>query len=106
MINNSPYVLCTDIIPIQYDEMSEHYGHQPDKEGFIKSYKHRASTKVFNNASKTVPWTTWVGESLVADYGVSPSKVNVVPVGVNLGIWTNKTECGLHTLQDSDGSGI
>jgi glycosyltransferase involved in cell wall biosynthesis len=87
VINNSPYVLCTDITPIQYDEMSEYYGHQPDKEGFIKSYKHRASTKVFNNASKIVPWTTWVGESLVADYGVSPSNVNVVPVGVNLEIW-------------------
>jgi glycosyltransferase involved in cell wall biosynthesis len=34
-----------------------------------------------------LPWSTWVRQSLVADYGVDPGRVEVVPPGVDLDTW-------------------
>ncbi|MBE2221672.1 MAG: glycosyltransferase family 4 protein [Anaerolineae bacterium] len=85
-----PYVLCTDITPIQYDTMGNYYNHRPDKNGVIGAYKYRANTKVFNKAAHIVPWSNWTKHSLLNDYGVAPSKITVVPVGVDVELWKPK----------------
>jgi glycosyltransferase involved in cell wall biosynthesis len=46
---------------------------------------------IFNDAAHIVPWTNWVSQSLVDDYGVSPSRITVVPVGVDLKLWKSRT---------------
>jgi glycosyltransferase involved in cell wall biosynthesis len=82
-----PYVLCTDITPRQYDRMAEHYGHAPDGAGLVGQVKHRLNRRVFKRAARVLPWSTWARDSLVAEYGVDPSRVEVVPPGVDLERW-------------------
>jgi glycosyltransferase involved in cell wall biosynthesis len=83
----SPYVVITDVTPTQYDQMAEGYGHRPDRAGPFRWWKQRANVQVFKDAEWCVPWSTWVGRSLVADYGVDPGRVRVIPPGVDISRW-------------------
>lgn len=82
-----PYLLCTDITPLQYDAMGEQYGHRPDRPGLLKQYKHAVNRKLFQGAAWLVPWSTWVRDSLITDYGAPPERITVVPPGVDLARW-------------------
>lgn len=87
VLARTPYVLSTDITPSQYDEMATHYGHRADRPGPLKAFKRHVSKQVFRNAARVIPWTTWVAGSLTRDYGVPPSRINVIPIGVDLDVW-------------------
>lgn len=82
-----PYLISTDITPIQYDEMGAHYGHKADGEGLISYYKHRVNVKLLNNAAFLLPWSNWARDSLVNDYGVPVERIEVNPPGVDLERW-------------------
>lgn len=82
-----PYIAVTDITPVQYDAMAEHYGHRVDSNPLVRRAKHRASQRVFRRAAMCVGWSTWVRDSLIADYGVDPAHTAVVPPGVDLDRW-------------------
>lgn len=82
------YVIATDITPIQYDRLSSRYGHRPDRQGLLKSYKHHVNTTILRGAARLFPWSNWVRESLMADYGVMPQRIEVLPPGVDLTYWT------------------
>jgi glycosyltransferase involved in cell wall biosynthesis len=82
-----PYVLSTDITPLQYDAMAEHYGHRIDTGAVVRAYKRRLNTRVFRKAARIIPWTHWVHRSLVTDYGVPESRLTIVPIGVDLQRW-------------------
>ncbi len=82
-----PYVLCTDITPVQYDQMGRFYGHPPDAGGWVARYKHRVNRELFQGAAFTLAWSDWVKASLIGDYGVAPDKVEVLPPGVDLSLW-------------------
>jgi glycosyltransferase involved in cell wall biosynthesis len=82
-----PYVISTDITPIQYDRMSRPYGHAADRPGPLKAYKHAANRRVFGAATAVLPWSTWVRQSLIADYGVPLNRIEVIPPGVDLDRW-------------------
>lgn len=88
LVQNQPSFLCTDITPRQYDEMAEHYHHTPDSDGPISQLKHRRNQQLFQSAARLLPWSTWVADSLIQDYGVDPDKVTVLPPGVDLDVWT------------------
>jgi glycosyltransferase involved in cell wall biosynthesis len=83
-----PYVVSTDLTPIQYDQLGSLYGHRPDRRGPLKSYKHYVNKRLFQRAAKLLPWSTWARDSLISDYDVRPDKVEVVPPGVDLDRWT------------------
>ena len=82
-----PYILCTDITPIQYDEMGAHYGHAPDRNPLMRKYKHHVNKDLFQNATHTITWSHWVKNSLLTDYGVNPEKITVIPPGVDTNLW-------------------
>lgn len=82
-----PYVLCTDITPVQYDEMGEHYGHRRDRLPALRAYKHRANLRLFREAARILPWSNWTRRSLLEDYGVDARRIEVVPPGVDLTFW-------------------
>jgi len=92
LLGRAPYVLSTDITPLQYDGMAKHYGHQADRSGALKALKRHVNTRVFRKAAHLIPWTTWVKDSLLGDYGVSPARVSVIPVGVDLSLWQPRAE--------------
>lgn len=84
---HKPYVIATDITPIQQDRLADHYDHHLDSSNILRQYKHRVNTEVFQGAARLLPWSSWVAESLIRDYGVDPRRVEVMPVGVNLERW-------------------
>ncbi len=83
-----PYLIATDLTPIQYDQLARLYGHRPDRRGPLKAYKHRVNCSVLGGAARLLPWSTWASESLVTDYGVDPRRIEVIPPGVDLAQWT------------------
>ena len=83
----TPYVVCTDITPIQYDIMGDHYGHDTDSLAFVADAKHRTNMRMFSNAAKLLPWSTWTAQSLMDDYHIDPDKIEVIAPGVNLDSW-------------------
>lgn len=82
-----PYVLATDITPIQYNHMSEQYAHRPDRFALLRWYKHQVNTAVLRGAARLLPWSNWAAGSLVRDYGVDPQRIKVVPPGVDVVHW-------------------
>ena len=99
LIHRQPYILSTDITPRQYDEMAELYGHQPDRWKLLRDYKHRVNCALFRGAARVLPWSTWVEDSLIRDYGVNSERIEVVPPGVNLDIWRPKARQPNGTLR-------
>ncbi len=85
-----PYVVSTDITPVQYDAMATLYHHHPDRPGPVKWLKHRANAQTLRKADLVLPWTQWARDSLENDYGVSPKQMTVLPAGVDTGFWTLK----------------
>jgi glycosyltransferase involved in cell wall biosynthesis len=81
-----PYVLCTDITPMQYDRMGI-YGHVADRPGPLKAYKHRVNVAAFRQAARVIAWSSWARDSMIADYGVAPAQVETLPPGVDLEMW-------------------
>ncbi len=82
-----PYILCTDITPKQYDQMAEHYNHTPDGKGLLARYKHRVNVRLMQRAARIIPWSNWVADSLIKDYGVRPDRIEVIPPGVDTSLW-------------------
>lgn len=82
-----PYVLATDITPLQYDTMADAYGHVTDKVSLVASYKHHANVRLIRGASLILPWSHWAAGSLVDDYGADPARIVVIPPGVDLAFW-------------------
>jgi len=87
----SPYVIVTDVTPLQYDRIASGYGHRPDRFGMTRTLKHRRNLSVFRNAVQCVAWSTWAAASIVEDYGVDQSRVTVVPPGVDTRMWLPAT---------------
>jgi len=87
-----PYVLCTDITPRQYDDMGEHYGHRPDRFAPLRATKAAINRRVFVGAEHIVPWSSWVTDSLIADYGVPIENITVVPPGIDLQSWNPRSD--------------
>jgi glycosyltransferase involved in cell wall biosynthesis len=82
-----PYVLATDLTPIQYDAMATHYDHLADKKGISQKLKHLVNRQLYRSAELLLPWSQWTRNSLINDYGADPAKIKVLPPGVDLNIW-------------------
>ncbi|MGE0766687.1 MAG: glycosyltransferase family 4 protein [Hyphomicrobiaceae bacterium] len=87
LLRAAPYVVATDITPIQYDALGALYNHAPDRPGLMASYKKRINSAVFRGAARLLPWSSWARDSMVTDYGVDPARATVLPPGVDLNLW-------------------
>jgi glycosyltransferase involved in cell wall biosynthesis len=87
LVKRTPYLACTDITPIQYDQMAGEYGHRADSPGLLKDWKHSVNTHLFQQAARLLPWSNWAAASLAADYGVNQQVIEVFPPGVDLEVW-------------------
>ena len=86
-LKKHPYVISTDITPLQYDRMSEHYRHQVSRNKIITWYKHRVNQYVFQGAFRVLPWSNWTRQSLIDEYDLLPEQAVVVPPGVDIETW-------------------
>ena len=82
-IRSVPYIICTDITPLQYDAWAEAYAHEPDRSSLVGSLKHRWNRSVLQRAAAVVGWSNWVRSSMITDYGVDPERCHVIPPGVD-----------------------
>jgi glycosyltransferase involved in cell wall biosynthesis len=82
-----PYIIATDITPVQYDRMGAVYGHRADRQGWVRQAKQYFNRRILRGAATLLPWSSWAAESLVNDYGVEPGRVEVLPPGVDLEVW-------------------
>ncbi|GAB4216655.1 MAG: glycosyltransferase family 4 protein [Roseiflexaceae bacterium] len=87
LLRRRPYLIATDLTPIQYDAMGALYGHRPDRNPLLRALKHRANRALFRGAARLLPWSSWARDSLVRDYGVDPEQIEVLPPGVDLHHW-------------------
>jgi glycosyltransferase involved in cell wall biosynthesis len=87
-----PYMISTDLTPIQYDQVSLQYGHHPDRPGLLKIYKHQMNILTFRGAARLFPWSNWARKSLIDDYGVDSQNIEVIPPGVDLITWLPRTQ--------------
>lgn len=83
----TPTVLMTDVTPAQYDRLGEQYRHAPDRNPALRAVKHYLNRLNFRLAAAIIPYSTWVRDSLIDDYGVSPDRVHVIPPGVDTARW-------------------
>ncbi len=87
-----PYVVMVDDTPELYDKMAEHYGESSGGAGPIAVFKHRISAKGLRGAHRVLPMSNWARSSLVADYGVDPDRISVIPTGIDLEVWRPRVE--------------
>ncbi|MGD2049803.1 MAG: glycosyltransferase family 4 protein [Chloroflexota bacterium] len=90
LVTKRPYILCTDITPIQYDQLGPYYDHKADGNGLLSRYKHRTNVQLFHNAARVLSYSNWARDSLICDYGLDGSNVEVLPPGVDIEKWQPK----------------
>lgn len=95
-IHQMPTVISLDATPAQYDALGAFYGHSADAT-WLENAKHRLNRLCFERARKLVTWSQWTADSLVADYGVSAGKIEVIPPGVNTDDWARPTSRSANT---------
>lgn len=88
IVRRHPYIIATDLTPLQYDRLAPLYHHKSDAPGLLRAYKQHVNRALFCSADRLLPWSTWARSSLIEDYGVAPAKIEVVPPGVDLSTWT------------------
>ena len=87
LMRRVPSVISLDATPVQYDALGAFYGHIPSSDARVEALKKRLNARAFGAAKRLVAWSEWAKSSLVADYGVSPDKVSVIPPGIDTSLW-------------------
>ena len=82
-LDRIPTVLSTDATPENYDRVGSWYNHRV-MPGSIENLKRRVRRRVIRKAAAIVTWCDWAKQSLVADYGVDPFRIHVIPPGADL----------------------
>lgn len=81
-----PTVISLDATPRNYDEVGAAYGHRRGSAA-LEGLKDALNRRALHAARALVTWCEWTRRSLIADYGVVPERVTVIPPGVNLTEW-------------------
>lgn len=87
LIARIPSVLVTDVTPKQLADMEDHYGKLGSLQPNYTALKHRVYVWIYQRLRLIIAWSSWARESLIADYGVSPDKVIVMPASIDLEKW-------------------
>jgi glycosyltransferase involved in cell wall biosynthesis len=87
-----PAYWMMDMTPDQMRDMGEHYGYSNRRANFMQSFKRRATDRLYSNVRHFFPWSTFVADSLVSDYGISADKITVTSPGTNTTLFAPPTE--------------
>lgn len=87
LMRQAPSVISLDATPVQYDALGAFYGHSPSTNVRLEAVKKRLNQRAFGAARHLVAWSEWAKASLVADYGVAPEKISVIPPGIDTDLW-------------------
>lgn len=84
-----PVIISLDATPLNYDRVGLAYGHRQGN-AQLEKFKFWLNRRAFQKASQLVTWSEWAKQSLVEDYGIAASKVEVIAPGTNLDFWVKK----------------
>jgi glycosyltransferase involved in cell wall biosynthesis len=102
-IKRVPTVISIDVTPPLLDSVGTWYGIRPAfKKTLAEKLKHRLTRDLYADVAYLLPWSDWVRNSLIADYGVHEEKIRVLSPGVNLQKWLGPE--GLSAGRSQDGS--
>ena len=87
-LRSRPYVLDMDSTPEQLWAFGDLYGKGRSSVPCVDWMKWRMRRRQFLDAVAIFPWSRWAADSLVDRYGVDPSRLYVIPPGVDLERWT------------------
>jgi glycosyltransferase involved in cell wall biosynthesis len=87
IIYQKPFLISTDMTPIQNTQTYSQYGQRPLYFRIFKWFRHKQYSKLFYNARRIISWTNWARSSLISDYSVDANKVEVLPPGIDLKKW-------------------
>jgi glycosyltransferase involved in cell wall biosynthesis len=80
----APVIVSLDATPANFDSVGEQYGHSARPGSAAERVKRAVYRRVFRSASALTAWSQWAKDSLRDHYDVDPSRVTVVPPGVDL----------------------
>ncbi len=81
-----PTVISSDGTPANFDEFGEQIGHAVQGK-FVEGVKRQWTRANLSAARMLLAFSEWVKRSYVNDYGADPSKVVVIPSGVDTDLW-------------------
>ena len=87
LMRQMPSVISLDATPVQYDALGAFYNHTPSGNARLEALKARMNRRAFGASRHLVAWSQWAKDSLVADYGVAPDKISVIPPGIDTNLW-------------------
>jgi glycosyltransferase involved in cell wall biosynthesis len=87
LMDRIPTVVSMDATPLNFDSIGVPYNHRPSIYRHVEALKNALNRRTFNHARKLITWHEWGKQSLVEDYGVNGSKVEVIPPGIDLERW-------------------
>jgi len=87
-VRRQPAFLMFDVTPRQYDGMAKWYEHRADRPGWIRDWKDRRVRTAFQSAEGLFAWSKWSADSAVEDYGADPSRVYILPPGIDTVQWS------------------
>jgi glycosyltransferase involved in cell wall biosynthesis len=80
-----PYLVAMDGTPLWYLKHDLWYAQPRFDPGSLSSrVKHEVTRRVYDQAFHLLPLSWSCRESLIADYGIPPERITVVPPGINL----------------------
>lgn len=91
IVGRVPTVVSLDATPKQYDELGAHYAHDVGP-AWIERIKTRLNQRCFERAAHLVTWAEWTKVGLATDYGIDPTKVTVIPPGVDVERWLSPAD--------------
>jgi len=86
-IQRVPTTISMDVTPRQFDREATHFNHRADDNGWVAAWKHRWNVGIFSRCAGLAPWSSWARASLLHDYGMNPSVIQVLPPGVDVDEW-------------------
>lgn len=83
-----PTLLSVDSTPRTLEQFNRWYLNRTrGRSRLVQSFKDRLTARVYNETARLIAWSSLVRDSLIEDYGVAPSRIEVIPPGVDLGRW-------------------
>lgn len=87
LVAAAPAVLVMDMTPTQMEAMGAHYNYTSSRARLLGGWKRRATDRLYRNAQHFYPWSRYVADSLIGEYGVPAQRVTVVSPGVDLDLY-------------------
>jgi glycosyltransferase involved in cell wall biosynthesis len=84
LVRAAPAALVMDMSPLQMEAMGDLYGYSSARARLFRGSKRRATDRLYAEAAYLFPWSSFVAESLCADYGVPAAKIKILSPGTDL----------------------